>query len=386
MLLFDEIERTDSSHRKPNESVFAYLNRSASLVAAEARIRLESWYSHFSHSPHDNFMGRLRNKDDYAYSGAVFELLVHESLRRMGFAIEINPSIGNQQPDYLINDGKRHCYVECTMLNSGVASTNPHMEDAIGKLKGLCPPDFDVVFTVIEGELDTPLSRRELARRINNMPGLDNPDMIQKCIDADGYEAVPSMIIEKGSWIASIQFHPAHPNDRGANNYGAVSVVPYRMGTVDDATAIQRTIEAKANKYKTLEAPLIVAVNTQYPVSDADVDEVDALFGRREGRVIGDSVVEARSPGGVWLYENRASIIPRYTRLRAVWMFRNTIPRNLHRTSTRLYVSPWADKDELPTQLYRLPRVIAIPEEENGEIQAIRYEPLDGNDIAQLLT
>ena len=91
--LFDVKHRTDFGPRRRVEPAFAFLNRAARPEFDLVRDLLESWFVRFPNSSAPDVRQRFRSGDDRQHEGAMFELLVHELLFCMGWAIQTHPEI-----------------------------------------------------------------------------------------------------------------------------------------------------------------------------------------------------------------------------------------------------------------------------------------------------
>lgn len=115
--LFDGIERTDQTRREPGEPLVVYLNRSAMPEVAIVRNRLEGWYANY---PADAKKIGFLGETDGDFFAKSFELLVHESLIRLGctiLAVEPDVSGSNAKPDFWVEADRVRFYVECTTVN-----------------------------------------------------------------------------------------------------------------------------------------------------------------------------------------------------------------------------------------------------------------------------
>ena len=87
---------------------------------------------------------------------------------------------------------------------------------------------------------------------------------------------------------------------------------------------------------------------------------MEALFGKEQIVYYEDrpdlSAKLSREPDGVWI---QGGYQPRYTRLSAVWLFRDLVPWKLREVATCFYVNPFAGEMKPPAVLYRLPHARA---------------------------
>ena len=356
--LFDDMERTDASSKQHNEPWFAYLNRSAHRGLTEIRDRLESWFRRFPVEAQHDVRERFRRHDDTAHQGAVFELLMHELLIRLDCTVEVHPDVPGTEsrPDFLACHGDCRFYLEATVIDSkgGLCAPNPREEDAVAKINELTSPHF-YIFARVNGKLSRTLSREQIVQPFADLLEAHDPDKIQRLIDEIGTFAAPSRTIKCGTWSLQGWLRPIAPEKRGDGRLRTLVIGPARSGEVDSSTPIQRAVQKKAQKYGHLDGPFVVAANVRRDIFLDKDAEMEALFGKEQITFFKDrpdlSPKLGRKPDGVWI---QGGPQPRYTRLTAVWIFRDITPWNLCNAPNCLYINPFEDDMKLPDVLYRL--------------------------------
>ena len=382
--LFDQIDRTDGDLQEQREPVFAFLNRSACPEIAEVRDRLQSWFERFPVEAQQDLRKRFRRDEDHAYQGAVFELLVHELLVRLGCTVEVHPEIPStgSRPDFLARHGDCPFYIEATVVDPkrSLSASRPLEDDVVAKINQLESPHFCILARV-EGELPRALSRRQVIEPFANLLRDHDPDEVQRCVDRAGPNAAPSARIECGTWSLVGRLEPIRRERRGDDRPKTLVIGPARSGMIDSSTPVQHAIQKKAGKYGRLDAPLVVAVNARDGFLDED-DEMSALFGKEQVTFTPDRpdlpVRLTRKGDGVWI---KGDYEPRYTRLAAVLIFRDIAPWNLRGAPNCLYVSPHAEYTRLPDVLYRLPHAKAV---ETQVPEAYEIQRSEGENIGRL--
>ncbi len=116
-LVFDEVARWDATPARKNEGRFDFLNRSASPYFGRVRDLIEDWFANFPPAHQAALRGDLRASDDQSAS-AFWELYLHESYRRSGYAIEIHPPVAGRgtHPDFLMSKEGERFYVEAVSV------------------------------------------------------------------------------------------------------------------------------------------------------------------------------------------------------------------------------------------------------------------------------
>src|ERR1700688_4183307 len=103
MSIFDDIPRTDTAPPLPDETQFAYLNRSGREQAAREREQVDAWFTAYPETHRDVLVGRFRSVIDDQHRSASFELFLYHLLQARGckvLAIEPKLSHTNKSPDF----------------------------------------------------------------------------------------------------------------------------------------------------------------------------------------------------------------------------------------------------------------------------------------------
>jgi hypothetical protein len=104
MKLFDDVERWDDRPAGFADTHFPYLNQSSRMEAERIRSFLEEAFDRYPERGKTDLRNRFRKNDDVPHYGALFELVVHELLRRAACSVEVHPSTGKKstRPDFLV--------------------------------------------------------------------------------------------------------------------------------------------------------------------------------------------------------------------------------------------------------------------------------------------
>ena len=383
--LFDDMERTDASEKRHDESVFACLNRSSRREVTEIRDRLESWFKNFPVEAQHDVRERFRGDNEHTFQGAVFELLMHELLIRLNCRVEVHPEIPTKgsRPDFLARHGNCSFYVEATVVDpkGSLSASRTLEEDVVAKINKLKSPHF-YIWARVDGELSSALSRTQVIEPFEKLLNDHDPDEVQRLIDNSGPNAAPSAKIECGTWSLHGRLLPLPPDKRGDGTLRTLVMGPSRSGVIDSSTPVQHAIQKKAGKYGHLDAPFVVAINARDFFFDKD-NEMGALFGKEQVTFIKNRpdlpVKLTRKADGVWI---QGGYKPRYTRLAAVLIFHDIAPWNLSDARNCLYVNPYLDYTKLPPVLYRLPHARAC---ETKILHEQKIQWFEGENIGRLL-
>ena len=216
--LFDQIERQGTGPRLYAQPDFDYLNRSARPEVEVIRQTLEDWFSRYPATHRQELRAQFRS-DNHQHRSAHFELVLHESLLRLGVAVEVHPQIQgtNRRPDFVATSPNgAKWYVEAVLATNqtreeaAAEARKNQVYDAINQLNS---PDFFIGIDPI-GSPETPPSGQHIrAFLTERLVGL-NRDEIAALLerpDVPGFEGLPRWRYEHDGW--TIDFFPLPKSD-----------------------------------------------------------------------------------------------------------------------------------------------------------------------------
>lgn len=289
--LFDDRLRTDESRREDNESVFAFLGRSARSSSARVRWLLDDWLSHVAEGEEKNKLrgSQASRKDDESFESGFWELYLHESYRRSGYTVTIHPDLPGERthPDFLVEGHGSRFYLEAVRAGTSRARRGQaqRLADVRTKLRAQRAQRFIVSVTChaigpqalktaeLIAFLDrwlTGLGQQTGAEAHPTEPARRSPPRIR-------WPAIPSA----NGWSFEFVAMPLPPAMH-ETNLPLVGAFTGWVATTSDSRPLRRALETKASKYGR-GIPLVIAVlsNTQLGTGDDDVGR--ALFGTRQG-------------------------------------------------------------------------------------------------------
>lgn len=184
-----------------------------------------------------------------------------------------------------------------------------------------------------------------------------DPDASQQIIDANGFEAGPSLQWSHEDWRVTFRAIPLKPERRGKATT-LVGVLDGGAAFIDSWTPIRNAVRYKGARYGDLGKPLLIAVNFDSMALDP-IDEVQALYGQEQ--FVFNAADPSQEPrmgrarNGVW-YGNKG---PQAVRVSGVWIFDNLSMSTIARRRQSIYFNPWA-AHELPRVVTHLPHVLAV--------------------------
>lgn len=310
----------------------------------------------------DELCARVRSGNDTNFKSATFELIVHATLLKLGYSLQAHPRLPNgspARPDFHVAaPGGGEFYLEAVLASENT-SADPAAEARIGTtLDALTQASNSNFMVAVESE-GTPTSQPSGTRlRSATLTWLDSldPDAIQALIDAQGFDAAPSLIWSHEDWQVTLRPIPLRSEKRGKSTT-LLGVLDGGAGFVDAWTPIRNAVKFKGSKYGELEKPFLVAINFDSFRLDR-IDEMQALYGQEQFVfTVGERSKEPRferAPNGAW-YGKKG---PRATRVSGVWIFNDLSPYTVASRRHTIYFNPWATL-ALPDVLRQMPHAVA---------------------------
>lgn len=368
MGIFDDIDRNHTEPKQRSERLFDYYNKSNRPKVDVARQLLEGWFANYPESGQAELRKRLR-ADDADFHGAFWELYNHELLTKMGYSLELHPSLEGSpyNPDFLARrDGEEAFFLEATvaMPSDKERARQARMDRLYDTVDAIDSPHFFLRLEDVEGSPDTAPPGRRLGRDLQKWLATLNVEEVAATYQrSDGFDCLPSYTWEHETWKVVFQAIPKSPKHRGepGRTIGSSST-PVRIIKSDDS--IRSSLLGKT-KYGHPRLPLIVAVNAVLEIVD-DLDIMDALFGKQNMTLMrnADGSFDhhpGRECNGLW-HGPRG---PRNSRISAVVFARAMTVWQVGALSPSLFHNPWAAK-RLDPDLWPLDQ--HLPNDDNTEL------------------
>ena len=221
-MVFDDLDRTDSSVAKHGESTSQFLNRIAGLYWGRIRDLIEVWFARLCPESQGDVAARLRSPDNREFRAAFWELYCNETLLRLGFDVECHPDTGAgaRRPDFL---GRR---VATELLLEATVAADPDKEvarerreaqvyDALNRVES--PNHFLFVEVARAGPNSPSVARLRpvLERWLNE---IDPDELAQLMGEDESYlisETTPTYLWEEEGWSVTFKPIPKRPERRG---------------------------------------------------------------------------------------------------------------------------------------------------------------------------
>lgn len=366
-MLFTERIRTDSTRKTNRESDFAFMDRSSRGEIDRVRVFIEALASRYPKEELPELVARVRSGNDTHFKSAIFELVLHEFLVRLGYTLQPHPELTNgstSRPDFhVVGPEGGEFYLEA-VLASAANDAGPAAEAMIGTTLDALSRATHANFMVAvewEGAPYSQPSGNRLRFAVQRWLDSLDPDAVQGQIDQHDLFSAPTFKWEHEEWRVLLRALPLKPERRGKSTT-LIGVLDGGAGFIDEWTPIRDAVRFKGSKYGKLDKPLLVAVNFDSFHLDP-IDEMQALYGQEQfvftmDRPEKEPRVE-RAPNGAWQGKGG----PQATRVSGAWLFNDLSPYTLASRRNTIYFNPWA-AHPLPESLKKMPCAIA----DNGTV------------------
>lgn len=362
--LFDKIARTDYGPAGESEPKYQYLNRSARKPFARIRVAFQEWFDRFPLEAKHDLMRRFQSREERQHFGAFFELYCHELLRRHGFVVEVHPGgkgEGETRPDFLASqNGMSLFYLEATVVSGPEdrSSSNAREAQVVEEINRLPLADFFVSLHFLRTGSKTPSMRRIRKSVLHEAALLD-------ANAATRNNRMPKFRYRDGDWLIQFGFIPKKPESRGETGGRAVGLIMGGGGGfMETETWLHDAALRKVRKYRDLELPLVVAVNSISGFADAE-DVPQALFGNpAEGDTIRDFLHPREGSPALWLGAGGL----RHTRMSALLFSLHLLPWTIGSVTPVLWHHPGA-KTPFERSWWQLPQIATHPD--TGQLERV---------------
>ena len=285
-MLFKRVEQRHKL-QTARETTFEFLQRGGRQEVVEIRQWVESWFQAVPDNRRKALEGRLRSERFDQYLGAIFELEIHEILRRLGCVIEIEPELpSGGTVDFHVIDKAQEFYMEATVcgIGQGLLHSNENEHDAVKKLrKYLRKPLHSNLWLSAKGELKRSLGK-EVVKPFQNLLDKHSPEEVRNIHRQYGRQLgswLLSTEYREGDWVLEGRLKPAFASSGAGQVWG-----PARGGCVDGIEPIVTALKKKVKSWKEgkmKDHVFLIAINVCHPDFFSD-DPEQAIFGpRRSG-------------------------------------------------------------------------------------------------------
>jgi len=359
MPLFDQFQRVENRAKRQNEGTFDYLNISAGRAVGAMRDLLEGWYDNLPPGAQPDIRGRFRNGNQSQHEGAFLELFWHQTLRCLGYRVEIHPDIRKVEtaPDFLAHRGGcPRFYLEATTAmppgDPAAARRIAEMHDTLNRTDS---PDFFLEMQY-RGNPEGNVRGRALRDKLEEWVRCLNYDEIRRVYDHREYASLPTFNWSEDSLTLTFTPIPKGPENRGRPGIRTIGIdMRNEIRPILTEEDIRSALEGKASKYGEPDLPLIVAINVMDDFCDDDAVWVASMgFVPCVGANARWQDMCNRAPEAGWRGPNG----PRNTAVSAMVVTHQLSPSNIRGHVARLVHNPWAANplpaDSLPLVQYTI--------------------------------
>jgi hypothetical protein len=340
--LFDGRQRDDVAFKRASETTYGFLDRIARPDLAWPRDPLNAWFSRWPEDDRDELRARFMAKDPASFTGALWELYLHEVHVRLGFSVERDPVLKDRRtrPDFLMTRGDDRFYLEATVagLPTATRSARQRENELIEMINHASSPDFRVRVRGVSVGPTTPSRRKVVAVVERWLATLDlevERARLRVPLEQPVHLEIDGTHLFVCPWPA--------PDDGWGPGLPMVITRSGPGGVVNEAPMLLDDLKDKASKFGQLGAPYVIALLADRDFT-MDNDVLQALYGpdviqiavTPEGPA-GDPV-SGRTPRGFWQHDDQV----RATRVSGVLSAVLLNPWSLAHVTPHFWPNPWA--------------------------------------------
>jgi len=323
------------------------------LVAA--RREFLSWLAEVSEPARTVWRGRLESKLDHPHLSVRLELFLHHYFKNNDWSIEIEPEMlgSPNKPDFRVTRGQDRILVEAKAVLD-----EQTIAEETQRLRQLAD------------NLTNKLSRDVIIEPLSDLP----PNLPASRIKAQVEQRAKTRVDE----VLEFDISDVHqgmqyslrvvllPKTAATTERGGVGGTISGVHTLTIGKRIRGALEAKADKYGSIDMPFVTAIYGagQFPVQTRH--EFDALFGDEVWNVHRSrQVTEGRKPNGFFIsvWEGKRH----YEHVSAVLFYRFKWLQGSHVQVAHIYHNPFALRPLNPDLLPGVPQMVSYLKWINGE-------------------
>ena len=341
--------------KNPGESVYDYYSHSGREKIVEYRQLCELWLTTYPEPHLASFLSRFSSKRSNQHQSAYFELFLHEWLRHLCPALEIEATMAGskKRADFLLNfDNNISVAIEA--LHIAREPDNPNLDWINHYVEQIISEDFGLSFGNCEGNLAEKPRKRHVqswAREVLCQYTWD--EATAQLLKTEGH-SLPVRPLTLGDWSAEASVMPRDPQNRKARSC-LMQLAGSGIREYNRPMHVRKKIEKKIRDKVTPDqtVPFVLAVNVEDWLARPGKEELQILYGFQHtirifltksnaGRAPSRSVgaFTAEGGNGVWskLNNNR-----QYKRCNAIWFFHQLGGPLAHGIRQEMYLNPFVD-------------------------------------------
>lgn len=336
--LFPGGERSDGSPKRPDESPFGFLCRTANPRFAQGRHFFEAIFARYPEEHQSHLRGRFRSTKAEQHQGAMLELLLFAALGCHGV------EVSEETPDFRVKSGNERWSLEATSLTPEAHDMPQEVRTIVGTIERELQSSDYYLSLRLSGSVRSTPSKRQYLRPLQRL--LDTPwDVSQSrriSIQINGLQ-LTATLIRKGS------SRGISHSIIGSQSYSDAEISPKPETT----RSVRKVLATKARKVghhgHSERVWLALAIPDHELATGFDELILRALYGVDE---FGSVVHTGQS---FWFRRNRGSV---RTRVEGVIVLGPLLWWALQSREMfcRVYLSPWSEARP-PMPIRRLPAV-----------------------------
>jgi hypothetical protein len=371
--IFEPGERTNARPMRHTENLYDHLSRRGGPGWDNVRALVDDWFARVPETPAPSkgrldLLAKLRSRKSDTWMAGFWELYLHESLRRAGYEVEIEPEIegSSKHPDFFARGHGHEFYVEAVVVTAGPETRQERRRAHLYDYLNDHPHQNFFIGLEIEreGTIDVPM--RNLVRDATRW--LDS-------LDPDATTLDDSVGWQGNGWLLRLRPAAKKPEARMIPSETLIGIYPMQSGSVDISARIRNALRSKASRYGRLNRPYLVALTASTIFAD-DYNIAQALLGPEVVQFSPshpESSTLVRARDGLLMRRNG----PQNKRVSGFVFAWNVSPTTLMHVRPQLWLNPWAPPERRLTAPLPWDRVVI-----DGTTGVTANEPTDFDTLA----
>lgn len=295
--------------------------------------------------------------------------MLYQLFVSLNYKVVIHPKLNNtkNRPDFLINDSCGNEFYLEAVVSSGLSEKDVAqksiLNDIFNSINKLYTKDF-FIKAEIEKYPTKSIPAKKIRTFLENQLKLLDPDSCEKLFNLGAYDLIPEWKFNFDGFEMKFRPIPKSKEFRSKKTEKPIGITHYGFHWRGENKHILKSLKTKANKYKALRKPYVIAINSLDDIFRRE-DIIETLFGSEAiyTHTESDNYSTIRVANGLFYSKSG----PRYTRVSGVLFINNLLPWTVGINNFQLFVNPWSENkitnflNDFPKSIVENDRLKDIP-------------------------
>lgn len=278
--LFDSSAEKSAAPMRHTESSIAFLDRVSWPSFERIRQELDAWFAAYAAEERSELFIRFRSEIERDHIAAWWELYLHQLMRRLGYTVEIHPSIPGtaKRPDFRVTAPSGSFLLEAVSTRAGIIRDDDRHEAREARFLDTVDTIRNTLYSVSVGEISVgakDVPKKAIVSRMNKWLDSLNP---ASSAWTHELEALPTFWFEYADWRVEFYASRRGDHEEPEERHRLITAGPVVDGELKTSDVVRRNLDVKVKRYGRPAEPYVIAMLSDQDHLDRR-DIASALFG-----------------------------------------------------------------------------------------------------------